>query len=187
MNTPEYEIASFGGGCFWCLEAVFERLDGVVSVQSGYCGGTLPKPTYRDICRGDTGHAEVVRITFDPDRIGFSTLLEVFFATHDPTTPNRQGHDVGTQYRSVIVCHTPEQRLAAERAISVFNEANLEGRRAVTELLSEQTFYPAEDYHRQYYREHPDQAYCQIVISPKLNKLRQSFNTLLRTDGDDPA
>ena len=146
MFKHDSDIATFGGGCFWCLEAVFERLNGVISVLPGYCGGETSNPTYRDICRGDTGHAEVVQIHFDPARIDYSTLLDVFFAIHDPTTPNRQGHDVGSQYRSLIICHSSEQQVVAERAIHSFNQENPGGPHVVTEILAEQTFYPAEDH-----------------------------------------
>ena len=184
-QKQDFAIATLGGGCFWCLEAFFERLNGVISVLPGYCGGETSNPAYRDICRGDTGHAEVIQIQFDPARIDYSTLLDVFFAIHDPTTPNRQGHDVGSQYRSLIVCHSPEQLAAAERAIQAFNESRPESAPAVTEIVSEQAFYPAEDYHRRYYRENPEQAYCQIVITPKLSKLRKTFPDLLRVEEID--
>ncbi len=184
-QKQDFAIATLGGGCFWCLEVFFEQLNGVISVLPGYCGGMLSSPSYRDICRGDTGHAEVVQIHFDPARIDYSTLLDVFFAIHDPTTPNRQGHDVGSQYRSLIVCHSSEQQLVAERAIQSFNQENPGGPHAVTEILAEQTFYPAEDYHRRYYRENPEQSYCQVVITPKLNKLRKTFKVFLRQDEAD--
>ena len=187
MDKDDSDIATFGGGCFWCLEAFFERLSGVITVLPGYCGGKIPNPSYRDVCHGDTGHAEVVQIHFDPARIDYSTLLDVFFAIHDPTTPNRQGHDVGSQYRSLIVCHSPAQRVAAKRAILAFDEVNPEGTPAVTEILSDQIFYPAEDDNRRYYRENLDQTYCQIVITPKLIKLRNSFKKLLREDDIDVA
>jgi peptide-methionine (S)-S-oxide reductase len=184
MTERDSEIATFGGGCFWCTEAVFEQIEGVLSVVPGYCGGSLGNPSYREVCRGDTGHAEVVRIMFDPQRVDFTTLLEVFFATHDPTTPNRQGHDVGSQYRSVIFYHSVEQKAAAEKAIAAFNAENPQGASAVTEVLPEQPFYPAEDYHHRYFRQNPEQAYCQAVISPKLSKLRKHFRRLIRTSED---
>ena len=182
MTERDCEIATLGGGCFWCTEAVFEQIEGVSSVVSGYCGGSLGNPSYREVCRGDTGHAEVVRIAFDPAQVGFEALLEVFFAIHDPTTLNRQGHDVGTQYRSVIFYHSPAQKAAAERAIAAFNAENPKGAPAVTEVSPEQPFYPAEDYHRRYFQQNPDQAYCQAVIAPKLAKLRNYFRRLIRTN-----
>ena len=182
MAERDCEIATLGGGCFWCTEAVFEQIEGVSSVVPGYCGGSPRNPSYREVCRGDTGHAEVVRIAFDPAQVDFETLLEVFFAVHDPTTPNRQGHDVGTQYRSVIFYHSPEQKATAERAIAAFNAENPNGTPAVTEVLPEQPFYPAEDYHHRYFRQNPEQAYCQAVIAPKMTKLRKYFRKLIRTD-----
>lgn len=173
------EVATLGGGCFWCLEAVFEQIDGVVSVEPGYCGGTTEKPTYRTVCAGSTGHAEVVRIVFDPKRVDYSTLLDVFFTIHDPTTLNRQGHDVGTQYRSVIFYHSPEQKELAENVIAVLNTENEWGASLVTEVVPENQFYPAEEYHHRYFDRNPDQAYCQVVIAPKLAKLRKHFRRLI--------
>jgi peptide-methionine (S)-S-oxide reductase len=163
------ETATFGAGCFWCIEAVFERLDGVVAVMPGYAGGTAENPTYEQVCTGTTGHAEVAQITFDPKKISYERLLETFWQAHDPTTLNRQGADVGTQYRSVIFVHSPAQRAAAERskteAQKVFDSP------IVTEIQDLGTFYPAEDYHRAYFRNHPDAPYCRFVIQPKLKKL----------------
>jgi peptide-methionine (S)-S-oxide reductase len=177
---PTTEVATLGGGCFWCLEAVFELLDGVRSVVSGYAGGHIPDPTYRAVCGGNTGHAEVVQITFDPSTITFRDLLDVFFAVHDPSTLNRQGADVGTQYRSVIFYHSPEQKRAADEAIAAVNASGAWGRPAVTEVSPAQTFYPAEDYHQGYFRGNPGQPYCQVVVSPKVAKLRQKFAGRLR-------
>ena len=168
-----HDFATLGGGCFWCLEAVFEELEGVVDVESGYAGGTAANPSYRQVCGGDTGHAEVVRIEFDPARIGYREILEVFFAVHDPTTPDRQGNDIGTQYRSVIFHHGPEQqRVAAE----VMAEAQAAwGRPIVTQLEPAPAYYRAEDYHQEYFRHNPAQGYCMAVIEPKLQKFRKTF------------
>jgi peptide-methionine (S)-S-oxide reductase len=174
------EVATLGGGCFWCLEAVFEQLRGVTKVESGYAGGATPRPTYRDVCGGDTGHAEVVRVTFDPAQLSYRELLEVFFATHDPTTLNRQGADVGTQYRSVIYYHTPAQKETAERVMEEVNASGAWGRPLVTELAAAPTFYRAEDYHQGYFRQNPMQGYCQAVITPKVAKLRKQFTAKLR-------
>ncbi len=169
------EIATLAGGCFWCLEAVFLELRGVETVQSGYAGGTVPHPTYEQVCTGATGHAEAVQVTFDPAVISYRELLEIFFTIHDPTTLNRQGADVGTQYRSAIFYHSPEQRTKAEAVI-----AGLEGERVwdapiVTQVVPFEAFYPAEEYHRDYYRRNADQGYCRIVIAPKVSKLRKIF------------
>jgi peptide-methionine (S)-S-oxide reductase len=180
MSETTTETALLGGGCFWCLEAVFEQLHGVQAVESGYAGGSTRNPTYKAVCSGLTGHAEVVRITFDPAVISFRQLLEVFFATHDPTTLNRQGHDVGTQYRSVIFCLTPEQRSTAEALIRELTAAGVYSDPIVTELAPPAEFFKAEPYHQGYYRANPDQGYCRLVISPKVAKLRQAFAGLLR-------
>ena len=174
------EVATLGGGCFWCLEAVFEQLQGVQRVESGYSGGTVARPSYRQVCTGDTGHAEVVQVTFDPDVISFREILEVFFGTHDPTTLNRQGADVGTQYRSAVFYHSPEQKQAAEQLIAELNRAGVWDRPIVTEVVPFQAFYPAEDYHQGYYRQNAGQPYCEVVIAPKLAKLRQRFAPKLR-------
>lgn len=173
------ETATLGGGCFWCLEAAFQDLNGVRSVVSGYAGGALPDPTYRQVCSGVTGHAEVVQVDFDPAVIDYRTLLEVFFTVHDPTTPNRQGADVGTQYRSVVFWHDGTQRATAERLIAELNAAGLWPDPIVTELAPLPAFYPAEDYHRNYYRNNPYQGYCQAVIAPKVAKLRARHRELL--------
>ncbi len=174
------ETATLGGGCFWCLEAVFEQLRGVHKVESGYAGGHVANPTYEQVCGGDTGHAEVVQITFDPAIIAFDDILDVFFATHDPTTLNRQGVDVGTQYRSVIFCHSPRQKEAAERKIASLNGAKIWPSPIVTEIAPFQVFYGAEGYHQEYYRRHPSQQYCQVVISPKVAKFRKQFLAKLK-------
>lgn len=174
------EIAVLGGGCFWCLEAVFDRLKGVQSVESGYMGGKVDNPTYRQVCEGDTGHAEVVRITFDPSQISFPDLLEIFFEIHDPTTLNRQGNDVGTQYRSVIFHTSEQQRMEAEKAISALNAAHAWPAPVVTALEPAKTFFVAEDYHQEYYTNNTSQPYCQFVISPKVKKFQQKFSEKLR-------
>ena len=172
--------ATFAGGCFWCLEAVFLRLKGVQRVESGYAGGHVENPTYRAVCTGSTGHAEVVQVDFDPSKITFSELLEVFFAIHDPTTLNRQGADVGTQYRSAIFYHDDVQKQEAERMIADLNPQNIWDGPIVTEVAPLTKFYPAEDYHREYYDRNPEQGYCQVVISPKVAKLRQKFSEKLK-------
>ncbi len=169
------ETATLAGGCFWCLEAVYELLRGVTSVQSGYTGGHVPSPSYQAVCTGDTGHAEAVQITFDPDQISFRDLLDVFFTIHDPTTLDRQGADVGSQYRSAIYTHTEEQRAISEMAIADVTRQRLWPGRIVTEVTPLPEFYPAEDYHAQYYRRNPNEGYCQIVIAPKIAKARSKF------------
>lgn len=174
MST-EREVATLGGGCFWCTEAAFQRLRGVVSVVSGYAGGDVPDPSYEQVCSGGTGHAEVVRVEFDPRVVSFRDLLQVFFTVHDPTTLNRQGADVGTQYRSVIFYHTPEQREEAESVISDLTAEGIWPDPIVTEVSPAPEFYPAESHHQDYYRRNERQPYCQVVISPKLAKLRSRF------------
>jgi peptide-methionine (S)-S-oxide reductase len=185
MSQP-YQIATLGGGCFWCTEAVFNQLQGVVQVESGYSGGTAPNPTYRAVCAGGTGHAEVAQITFDPRVIAYRDLLEVFFATHDPTTLNRQGADVGPQYRSVIFYHDDAQRQSAAQVIRELDAATRSVWDApiVTAVEPFKTFYRAEDYHQEYFANNPDQPYCQVVISPKVSKFRKKFaDKLRRHDG----
>jgi peptide-methionine (S)-S-oxide reductase len=174
------EVATFGGGCFWCLEAVFEQLKGVPRVESGYAGGHLAGPSYEEVCTGMTGHAEVVQVTFDPAAISYREILGIFFATHDPTTLNRQGPDFGTQYRSAIFYHSPVQKQVAEDTIAELNAAKIWDRPIVTEVVPLETFYRAEDYHQGYYRGHPNQGYCQAVISPKVAKFRKRFVDKLR-------
>jgi peptide-methionine (S)-S-oxide reductase len=175
LAPPGREVATLAGGCFWCLEAVFDGLRGVDSVESGYLGGGLANPTYEQVCSGRTGHAEVVRITFDPAVVSFRELLEVFFAIHDPTTPNRQGNDVGTQYRSAIFYHTPQQKAVAEQVIARLNGARLWPDPIVTELAPATRFYAAEDYHQEYFARNPAQPYCQFVVAPKVAKFRKRF------------
>lgn len=167
------EIATLGGGCFWCLEAVYQELKGVEHVESGYTGGRVPNPTYEQVCEGTTGHAEVVRITFDTDVVTYREVLEIFFTIHDPTTLNRQGNDVGTQYRSVIYYHSPEQQDTAKHVIAEM--ANVWDAPIVTELSPSETYYKAEDYHQNYFRQHPLQGYCAFVVAPKVAKFRKTF------------
>ncbi len=175
------EVATLGGGCFWCLEAVFNQVQGVERAESGYAGGTVPNPTYRQVCTGTTGHAEVVQVTFDPAVISFREILDIFFAIHDPTTLNRQGADVGTQYRSVIFYHSPEQKHAAEARIAELNAAHIWDAPLVTEVVPFQAFYRAEDYHQEYFRSNPGQPYCQAVVSPKVAKFRKQFTSRLKS------
>jgi len=167
------ELATFGGGCFWCLEAVFEMLQGVDKVVSGYTGGHVDNPDYRGVCTGETGHAEVVQISFDPAVVAYRELLDVFFGLHDPTTLNRQGADVGTQYRSAIFYHSDQQKEDAQRRIAELNAEKIFDRPIVTQVVPLEKFYPAEDYHQGYFRANPEQGYCQAVIAPKVAKLRK--------------
>ncbi len=172
--------ATFGCGCFWCAEAVFQRLNGVEAVVPGYSGGAVEGPAYAQVCTGATGHAEAVQLTYDPRVISYAELLEVFWRTHDPTTPNRQGNDAGTQYRSVIFYHDDEQRRLAERYKARIDEAGVFGAPVVTEIVPFRAFYPAEAYHRNYFNEHPQQPYCTLVIGPKVEKLRKVFKDKLK-------
>ena len=177
---PARELATLGGGCFWCLEAVLKDLKGVERVVSGYAGGHVDNPTYEQVCGGRTGHAEVVQIAYDPDVISYRDLLDVFFTIHDPTTKDRQGADVGPQYRSIILHHGPEQKAEAEQAI-----ADLEAKRVwpapiVTELTPLEKFYPGEDYHQDYFEQNPRQRYCQIIIAPKVAKFRKEYLAKLK-------
>lgn len=169
------EVATLAGGCFWCLEAVFDQLRGVVDVVSGYSGGKVANPSYEAVCTGATGHAEVVQITFDPAEISYRELLEVFFTIHDPTTLNRQGMDIGTQYRSAVFYHSPEQKAIAEQVIQELEREHVWDKRIVTEVLPFTEFYPAEDYHQEYYARNPYQGYCVAVIAPKVAKFRQKY------------
>lgn len=169
------QTAILAGGCFWCLEAVFDELNGVLSVESGYSGGHVPNPTYKQVCTGETGHAEVVRVTFDPDVLSYRDLLKVFFAIHDPTTLNRQGNDVGTQYRSAIFYMDEEQKQIAEEVIRELTEAKLWPNPIVTEVTPFQAFYLAEDYHQEYFAHNPYQPYCMAVVAPKVAKFRKQF------------
>lgn len=179
METSKTEIAVVGGGCFWCTEAVFKMLRGVLFVAPGYAGGDVPNPTYEQVSTGNTGHAEAIRIEYDPSLISYRTLLTVFFASHDATTLNRQGNDVGTQYRSVIFYTTDKQRAEAEQFIKELNSSTKEGGSIVTEVAPFVAFYPAEDYHKNYFERHKDEPYCEIVINPKLEKVQKEFAELL--------
>lgn len=180
MATKKREIATLGGGCFWCTEALFVELKGVDSVVSGYAGGVVPNPTYEAICTGITGHAEVIQVTFDPKKISYKELLEIFFTTHDPTTLNRQGADVGTQYRSVVYYHDETQNETAEEVIREFGTKEVWADPIVTEISPLDVFYPAEEYHNDYYAQNGQQPYCQIVITPKIVKLRKEFKKKLK-------
>ena len=179
-SSGQTETATFGGGCFWCTEAIFKSLKGVEAVESGYSGGKLKNPTYKEICTGETGHAEVIQITFDPAVISYSGLLEVFWETHDPTTLNRQGADVGTQYRSVVFYHSPQQKELAEKYKAELNKGNVFGKPVVTEITALEKFWPAEKYHQDYYENNSTQGYCQFVIVPKLEKFRKVFKDKLK-------
>jgi peptide-methionine (S)-S-oxide reductase len=174
------EVATLGGGCFWCTEAVFDQLAGVTDVVSGYAGGHLANPSYRQVCDGTTGHAEVIQATFDPAQISFREVLEVFFSSHDPTTLNRQGADVGTQYRSVIFYHSEAQRAAATQLIAELNASGEWPNPIVTELSPVPTFYPAEDYHQEYFAQNGRQPYCQFVVAPKVAKFRKRYAARLK-------
>jgi peptide-methionine (S)-S-oxide reductase len=180
IDQVRSEVATLGGGCFWCVEAVMELLRGVTKVESGYSGGHVQDPTYRQVCSESTGHAEVVRVTFDPTAVTFREVLEVFFATHDPTTLNRQGADHGTQYRSVVFYHSPEQKQTAEQLIAELNAARVWDRPIVTEVTPAQAFYMAEEYHQEFFRNNPTQPYCLGVVSPKVAKFRQKFADKLK-------
>ena len=181
-NAQTKETITLGGGCFWCTEAVFEQLKGVEKVESGYSGGTVPNPTYQQVCSGDTGHAEVSQITFDPKVISLKEILEVFFTVHDPTTLNQQGNDVGTQYRSAIFYRNAEQKTVARQVIKEIEAAKIWNRRIVTELEPFKEFYKAEDYHQEYFRLHGQQPYCRVVIAPKVAKFREHFRDKLKGD-----
>ena len=176
------ETATLGGGCFWCMEAVFRGLSGIEEVESGYAGGTVPNPSYGQVCTGTTGHAEAVRIKFDPKEISYKGILEIFFAMHDPTTLNRQGADVGTQYRSIIFYHNQEQKEIAHEVIWEIEGARIWSKPIVTEVVPFKEFYRAEDYHQEYYVKNITQPYCQIVIAPKLVKLREHYREKLKTE-----
>lgn len=174
------QTAVFAGGCFWCTEPVFSQLKGVSKVVSGYIGGHTLNPTYKDICNGDTGHAEAIEISFDADQVSFETLLEIFLVSHDPTTPNRQGNDVGTQYRSAVFCQNAAQREATIKMIAEFNAAHIFNAPIVTEINDVDTFYPAEDYHQYYFDKNPNQPYCMAVAAPKAAKIRTKYAQLVK-------
>lgn len=180
ITKGKYELATFGQGCFWCAEAIFEQLEGVVKVESGYSGGKAASPTYKEVCSGLTVHAEVVQITFNPNKISYDELLEVFWKTHDPTTLNRQGNDVGTQYRSVIFYHNEDQKRKAEAYLKKLNAEKVWNAPIVTEISPFTKFYKAEDYHQEYFVNNPEQAYCRFVIVPKLEKFEKVFKAKLK-------
>ena len=175
--------ATLAGGCFWCLEAVYVELEGVEKVVSGYAGGAIPNPSYEQVCSGRTGHAEIVQVTFDPGVVTYEDLLGVFFTIHDPTTLNRQGNDVGTQYRSAIFYHDDEQKAAAEQALREITDARIWSRPIVTEIVPLTDFYPAEAYHQDYFKNNPYQPYCQVVVAPKVAKFRQQYFSRLKKQG----
>ena len=176
------EIITIGGGCFWCIEAIMERLRGVTKVESGYAGGTVENPTYRQVCTGTTGHAEVVQVSFDPEQVSLHDLLTVFFTLHDPTTPNQQGADVGEQYRSIVLYRTPEQKTAIEKVIAEITAQKIWSKPIVTQVVPFEVFYPAEEEHKQYYDRNKEQSYCRIVIDPKVAKLRKLYQDKLKKD-----
>jgi peptide-methionine (S)-S-oxide reductase len=179
-ETMERQVATFGSGCFWCTEAIFQRLDGVEKVVSGYSGGHVENPTYEQVCTGTTGHAESIQITYDPSKASYDELLEVFWKTHDPTTRNRQGNDVGPQYRSVIFYHNPEQKKLAESYKGKLEAERIWTRPVVTEIVPFTRFWPAEDYHQNYYNNNPSKGYCSIVITPKIEKFKKIFRDRLK-------
>lgn len=179
-GDPKLEVATLAGGCFWCLEAVFDDMEGVASVASGYMGGRTADPTYEEVCSGETGHAEVVQVRFDPSALSFEELLQVFFVIHDPTTRDRQGNDVGTQYRSAIFYHTPQQKVAAGQVIAAITQAGLYRDPIVTEIAPASAFHIAESYHQDYFARNPYQPYCQAVVAPKVAKFRKHFVEKLR-------
>ena len=179
MNA-NLEVATFGGGCYWCMEAIFQRLDGVEKVESGFSGGQVKNPTYREVCTGATGHAEVIQISFDTTKVSFAESLKIFFTMHDPTTLNRQGNDVGTQYRSAVFYHNEEQKNAAEEIISALNKAHAYPSPIVTEVTKFDVFYKAEDYHQNYYNENSGEGYCRYVIQPKVEKFEKVFKDRLK-------
>jgi peptide-methionine (S)-S-oxide reductase len=183
-RTPKMATATFGGGCFWCTEAVFLRLDGVEKVVSGYMGGQLKNPTYQDVLTGLTGHAECIQVTYDENKVGYEELLEIFWKTHDPTTLNRQGYDIGTQYRSVVFYHTPEQKNLAEQWKKKLDESEVFDKPIVTEISAASQFYPAEDYHQNYFAKNPQDRYCRMTIGPKYKKLEKLFADKLKPEED---
>lgn len=180
IMAKELETATLGGGCFWCTEAVYKELKGIVDIKPGYSGGEIKNPSYKEVCTGKTGHAEVIQITFDPQVVSFSEILEVFFMTHDPTTLNRQGNDVGTQYRSAIFCHSEKQKQIAEQVIELFEQEKVYDDPIVTEVTAFTNFYVAEDYHFNYFERNKNQPYCQYVVAPKVEKFRKIFKDKIK-------
>ena len=181
-TSKDTQVATLGGGCFWCLEPLYADLQGVKDVVVGYSGGSVPDPSYEQVCTGRTGHAEVVQVTFDPETVSYREILEVFFAIHDPTTPNRQGADVGPQYRSAIFYHDDDQRRVAEEVIQELEEEDIWGKPIVTEVSPIKEFYEAEEYHQEYYQKNPNQGYCRVVIAPKVSKFRQKYQSKLKSN-----
>jgi len=179
-TTNSTSLATFGGGCFWCMEAVFQQMSGVEKIESGYSGGNTKNPTYKEVCTGETGHAEVIQITFNSSLVSFAELLKVFFTMHDPTTLNRQGNDVGTQYRSVIFYHNAEQQHEAEAVIQEINKQHIYPNPVVTQVVPFSVFYKAEDYHQNYYNQNKEQSYCRFVIQPKVEKFEKIFNDRMK-------
>ncbi len=179
-DSQRLELATLGGGCFWCTEAAFDELKGILKVESGYSGGHVKNPSYSDVCAGDTGHAEVVQISFDPQKISYKEILQIFFTVHDPTTLNRQGADEGEQYRSVILYHNPEQKAVADETIKELGAAKLWRNPIVTQVVPFEVFYKAEDYHQEYFRRNSRAPYCQVVIAPKILKLREHYRERLK-------
>lgn len=179
-TTNSTSLATFGGGCFWCMEAVFQQMSGVEKIESGYSGGNTKNPTYKEVCTGETGHAEVIQITFNSSLVSFAELLKVFFTMHDPTTLNRQGNDVGTQYRSVIFYHNAEQQHEAEAVIQEINKQHIYPNPVVTQVMPFSVFYKAEDYHQNYYNQNKEQSYCRFVIQPKVEKFEKIFNDRMK-------
>jgi len=182
QDTSKFQTATLGGGCFWCIEAIYQDIKGVVKIESGYSGGTTKYPTYQEVCSGSTGHAEVTLITFDPDVISFEQLLEIFWHVHDPTTLNRQGADIGTQYRSVIFYHDEKQKLSAENSKKKTEESGLWDDPIVTEISPYTEFYKAEDYHQNYFKDNPEKSYCSYVIAPKIKKFYKEYGYLLKDE-----
>jgi len=178
--SKSLEVATLAGGCFWCTEAMFDQLKGIIEVESGYSGGKIANPSYEDVCTGETGHAESIQITFDPTVVSYADLLRIFLTTHDPTTLNRQGADVGTQYRSAIFYHNPEQERVAREVIKEFEQSKIWKKPIVTEVLPYKEFYKAEDYHQEYYAKNSRQPYCRVVIEPKIAKLREHYRDRLK-------
>lgn len=181
QTSNKTQLATLGGGCFWCLDPIYAELQGVKDVVVGYSGGSVPDPSYEQVCTGRTGHAEVVQVMFDPDVISYREILEVFFTIHDPTTPNRQGADVGPQYRSAIFYHNEDQRRVSEEVIQELEEEDIWDKPIVTEVSSIKEFYKAEEYHQEYYEKNPNQGYCRVVISPKVSKFRQKYQSKLKS------
>ena len=182
MTDPNQLVATLGGGCFWCLEAIYNELKGIIKVESGYTGGPVPNPTYKQVCTGTTGHAEVIQITYDPNIITFKEILQIFFTMHDPTTLNRQGNDVGTQYRSIILYHNQNQKKTTDQVINEITQARIWNAPIITQIIPYNIFYKAEEYHQEYYKKNPEQSYCRIIIAPKIAKLRKQYFEKLKKE-----